>query len=66
PWPFLLAPTAVPSRVGTGETPSGTGGTSAAPPEGPPAPSQEPPATPPAGGVPPAPTGPTPVVGAIG
>ncbi|MGO1279529.1 MAG: hypothetical protein ACTMIB_12570, partial [Cellulosimicrobium funkei] len=50
----------------TGETPSGTGGTSDAPAEGDPAPSQEPPATPPAGGVPPAPTGPTPVVGAIG
>lgn len=70
PWPFLQAPTAVPSSVGTGETSSGTGGTSDAPAdepaEGDPAPSQEPPATPPAGGVPPAPTGPTPVVGAIG
>ncbi|QUB99935.1 hypothetical protein [Cellulosimicrobium cellulans] len=70
PWPFLQAPTAVPSSVGTGETSSGTGGTSDAPAdepaEGDPAPSQEAPATPPAGGVPPAPTGPTPVVGAIG
>ncbi|PTU57375.1 hypothetical protein DBB34_04360 [Sphaerisporangium cinnabarinum] len=72
PWPFLQAPTAVPSSVGAGETSSGTGGTGEAPadetPEGEatdPAPSQEP-ATPPAGGVPPAPTGPTPVVGAIG
>jgi hypothetical protein len=70
PWPFLQAPTAVPSSVGTGETSSGTGATSDAPAdepaEGDPAPSQEAPATPPAGGVPPAPTGPTPVVGAIG
>ncbi|SIQ75130.1 hypothetical protein SAMN05518682_3537 [Cellulosimicrobium aquatile] len=70
PWPFLQAPTAVPSSVGTGETSSGTGGTSGAPAdepaEGDPAPSQEAPATPPTGGVPPAPTGPTPVVGAIG
>ncbi|WP_144723091.1 hypothetical protein [Cellulosimicrobium sp. TH-20] len=70
PWPFLQAPTAVPSSVGTGETSSGTGGASDAPAdepaEGDPAPSQEAPATPPAGGVPPAPAGPTPVVGAIG
>lgn len=73
PWPFLQAPTAVPSSVGTGETSSGTGGTGEAPADEPaeggtgdPGPSQEPPATPPAGGVPPAPTGPTPVVGAIG
>ncbi len=70
PWPFLQAPTAVPSSVGTGETSSGTGGAGEAPAdepaEGDPAPSQEAPATPPAGGVAPAPTGPTPVVGAIG
>lgn len=66
PWPFLQAPTAVPSSVGAGETSSGTGGTGEAPadetPEGEatdPAPSQEP-------ATPPAPTGPTPVVGAIG
>ncbi|MFH6690331.1 hypothetical protein QVL82_16090, partial [Cellulosimicrobium funkei] len=62
PWPFLQAPTAVPSSVGTGETSSGTGGASDAPAdepaEGDPAPSQEAPATPPAGGVPPAPAGP--------
>ncbi|QJW36001.1 hypothetical protein [Cellulosimicrobium protaetiae] len=81
PWPFLKAPTAVPSSVGSGDAPSGTGSSGTdAPGAGDaddPAPSgdapdpadgtgPEPAPTPPAGGSQPQPTGPTPVVGAIG
>lgn len=76
PWPFLKAPTAVPSSVGSDDAASGTGepGTGET---GDPAPSgdaadpadgtaPEPAPTSPAGGSVPQPTGPTPVVGAIG
>ncbi|MFE6237620.1 hypothetical protein [Cellulosimicrobium sp. NPDC057862] len=77
PWPFLKAPTAVPSSVGSGEAASGAEepGTGEAGDQGGPAPSgdetdpaegtaPEPAPTPPAGGT--QPTGPTPVLGAIG
>ncbi|WP_264032488.1 hypothetical protein [Cellulosimicrobium sp. SH8] len=75
PWPFLKAPTAVPSSVGADDATSGTDepGTGDAGDQGDPAPSDDAPdpadgtapaPTPPAGG--PQPTGPTPVVGAIG
>lgn len=76
PWPFLKAPTAVPSSVGPGDTASGTGepGTGEDGDQGDPAPSDdpadgtgpEPAPTPPPGGTQSQPTGPTPVVGAIG
>ncbi|UKJ65627.1 hypothetical protein H1Q78_10290 [Cellulosimicrobium cellulans] len=79
PWPFLKAPTAVPSSAGSGEAASGTGEPStgdSGDPDGP-APSgdatdpaegtaPDPAPTPPAGGSQPQPSAPTPVVGAIG
>ncbi|MFB8230893.1 hypothetical protein [Cellulosimicrobium sp. NPDC055967] len=80
PWPFLKAPTAVPSSVGADDATSGTDepGTGDAGDQGDdPASSgdatdpadgtaPEPEPTPPASGTQPQPTGPTPVVGAIG
>ncbi|ARU50622.1 hypothetical protein CBR64_03030 [Cellulosimicrobium cellulans] len=71
PWPFLKAPTAVPSSVSSGDATSGTEEPGSGDQDDPasgdatdPADGTAPAPTPPAGG--PQPTGPTPVVGAIG